>query len=125
MSWETASELLFMKKIYCVEIWRSYGVVVSSGGDSRSRGSAAFAGASATITKSNGTRGLIAFGTFGPQAGRGNRRRKENRRPIRNWRSKNDAHQEPSARFRGRHRRRRHRPGGRSSDQEGGAGRVC
>jgi hypothetical protein len=29
--------------------------------------SAAFAGASATIRKSNGTRGLTAFGAFGPE----------------------------------------------------------
>ena len=50
-------------------------------------GSAAFAGASATIRKSNGTRGLIAFEHSVHEAGRGNRRREENRRPIRNWRS--------------------------------------
>jgi hypothetical protein len=31
-------------------------------------GSAAFAGASATITESNGTRGLVAFDVFGLQA---------------------------------------------------------
>ena len=44
-----------LEKLWCCGVER---------GDSRSRRSAAFAGASATIRKSNGTRGLTNFGVI-------------------------------------------------------------
>src|SRR5580693_7025927 len=50
-------------------------------------GSAAFAGASATIRKSNGTRGLIAFDVFGLQAAAEIEGEKRTDAQIRNWRS--------------------------------------
>ena len=58
------------------------------------------------------------------------RRRGGEAQPIlkfnRYWRSTNDAHEEPSARFGGRYRRRRERAGRRSSHEEGRArGPIC